>query len=601
MNSRQGNPSPDKGMHRVFLILSLVITVLVMSTLNAMIDLFLHPEIPFLDDGHLLTGGIATLITISLFGIVLVYIDRLQHAVRVHEEMRAAISASEAKYRDLFESSRDAIFVTDAEGKLLDLNQAGLKLLGYPALEELAATGHGENIFTGAAEVDPWNVLRRDGVLKDSEFSLERRDGSRVTVLANASAVLDSEGKVTGYRGSMRDITGQKQLQEQLVQAQKMESVGRLAGGLAHDFTNYLTAIQGYIDLAVMDVPTGPVQDNLVEARRSTDGAANLTRQLLLFSRTHPMETRPLHLNRVISGMQEMLDHLIGERITVRTDLAPDLPMVSAEPRNLEQAVVNLVLNARAAMPDGGKITIRTGKRTVDAEYAASHAEAYPGDFAFFSVADDGVGMDSETMAHIFEPFFTTSRHGDSSGLGLAVVYGIVTQYGGWVDVSSAPRKGSTFSIYLPVTTPVGGEEAARPVSPAEIAGHNERLLLVEDDDAVREFAEKILAENGYVVFSAIDARQAFNVFVAERANIDLVFSDVVLPGDTGVELAEQLSSFKPGLPVLLASGYNDTVVDWQTVNERGYRFLQKPYSLPDLLSAVQELLVQARARSADN
>lgn len=385
-----------------------------------------------------------------------------------------------------------------------------------------------------------------------------------------------------------------EKIQAQLLQAQKMEAIGTLTGGVAHDFNNLLTAIQGYTELAMREVDEAdPLYMDLKQVLRAAGRAAGLTRQLLLFSRKQPMELTPLNINQTVDSLLKMLNRLIGEDIAIKTDLEPDLWTVRANEGKIEQVIMNLAGNARDAMPEGGELIIKTENVTLDEDYCKVIPESRPGKFVYLSVADTGVGMDKEILQRIFEPFFSTKEVG--TGLGLSVVYGIVKEHEGWINVYSEPGQGSTFKVYLPAFYVEPEDETEETVSLQELRGRGERILLVEDEEGVREFVRRALSENGYVVFEATSAEEALDIFERAKGRFRLVFSDVVLPDESGLQLVDQLLFRKPELRVLLSSGYADQKSQWPVICERGFRFLQKPYALPDLLRAIREAVEQAK------
>ncbi len=383
-----------------------------------------------------------------------------------------------------------------------------------------------------------------------------------------------------------------EKMQAQLLQAQKMEAIGTLAGGVAHDFNNLLTAIRGYIDLVMMKVDeTEPFYRNLKQIRNASVRAADLTRQLLLFSRKQPMEFIHLNINRTVDDLLKMLNRLIGEDIEIRTFLEPDIWTVRADPGSIEQVIMNLAGNARDAMPNGGSLTIRTENVLLDEEYCRVALEARPGKFVCLSVEDTGVGMSKNITQHIFEPFFTTKEAGKGTGLGLSVVYGIVKHHEGWINVSSIFGRGSTFRIYLPASSEKSEDEERRADPFHYLHGSGERILLVEDEEGVRSFASEVLRESGYSVAEAANVHDALEIFEREKGDFHLILSDVVLPDKSGLHLVDQLLSYKPDLRVLLSSGYSDQKSQWRLIQEREFRFLQKPYALADLLQAVKDVM----------
>lgn len=382
------------------------------------------------------------------------------------------------------------------------------------------------------------------------------------------------------------------EIQAQLLQAQKMEAVGTLAGGVAHDFNNLLTAIRGYVDLVMMKVDESETfYRYLKQIRNASVRAADLTRQLLLFSRKQPMEFIHLNINRTIDDLLLMLNRLIGEDIVIRTNLEPDIWMVRADTGSIEQVIMNLAGNARDAMPNGGSLTIRTENVLLDEEQSNVILEARPGKFVCLSVEDTGAGMNKKTIQHIFEPFFTTKEAGKGTGLGLSVVYGIVKQHEGWINVSSKSGLGSTFRIYLPASSVKSEDEARKAYPVQKLQGSGERILLVEDEEGVRGFASEALRGSGYVVIEAVNVQEALDIFEREKGDFHLILSDVVLPDNSGLHLVDQLLSYKPDLQVLLSSGYTDQKSQWPLIREREFRFLQKPYALGDLLQAVKEVI----------
>jgi signal transduction histidine kinase/ActR/RegA family two-component response regulator len=439
-------------------------------------------------------------------------------------------------------------------------------------------------------------VEARDRVLRGESLNgVERvrrkRDGTVVTVNLFAAPLHDADGRVTGLLAVFEDVTSVKRLEQQFYQAQKMEAVGRLAGGVAHDFNNLLTAILGSTDLLLEMLPADhPGRVEAVETRKAALRAADLTRQLLAFSRLQVLAPRVLNLNDVVANLDKMLRRLIGEDIDLRTALAPDLGAVRADPGQLEQVIVNLAVNARDAMLTGGSLTIETANVTLGEDYAATRTVVEPGDYVMLAVSDTGTGMDAETQARMFEPFFTTKPKGKGTGLGLATVYGIVKQSGGYVWVYSEPGRGTTFKIYLRRVDAAVEPEPSPPVAAVSLHG-SETVLLVEDEEQVRELTRRLLRASGYQVLAAASGADALRIAEHHDGAIHLLVTDVVMPGMSGREVGLLLGQKHPKMRALYLSGYPDESVVHQGVLAPGTPFLQKPFTAEALARKVREVL----------
>jgi PAS domain S-box-containing protein len=651
-----------------------------------------HVE-PFRDESGAVTGAIGVAFDVT--------------AAKRAED---ALKQSERRYRALFEESRDALYVSGIDGRMIDFNQSMLSLFGYTR-EEMA------DLDAEALYVDPADrrafreQIERTAAVRDFEVRLVTKDGRVMDCLLNSTLQRDQHGEVVGYKGAIRDITEQKQagevlrrerdfseaatgslpglfylfddqgrflrwnrnlerltgysakqiaamgpldffvgedrrtieksiqeafekgettaevdlvskdgtrtpyfftgelvvldgqrcivgtaidlverrrLETQLRQSQKMEAIGRLAGGVAHDFNNVLTVILSNSEMLAGGLgPEDPRRQELIEIRDAAHRAATLTRQLLAFSRKQVLKPRVLSLNAVVVTLEKMLRRLIGEDIELATVLQHDLWAVEADPGQLEQIIMNLAVNARDAMPEGGRLSIETGNAEVDDGFARKHFPMVPGRYVLLVVSDSGAGMDAETQRHIFEPFFTTKRRG--TGLGLSMVYGIVKQSGGYIWAYSNPGEGATFKVYFPCSDGKHSDaEAAR--APGLAPPGKETVLLAEDEDSVRRLARRVLEEGGYTVLEAREATEALTISEAWDGPIDLLLTDVVMPELNGRELAERLSVLRPGTQVLYISGYTDHDVLGGIVGP-GSNFLQKPFTPEALANKVREIL----------
>jgi two-component system, cell cycle sensor histidine kinase and response regulator CckA len=479
--------------------------------------------------------------------------------------------------------------ITDPEGRLAYVNPAFLRMWGYDSESDVLGRPPPDFAADHAATLRVMERLRTVGHWQ-GELVARRKDGTSFDVLLSASAVRDVDGRVVSLMASFLDITEQKRLESQLRQAQKMESIGRLAGGVAHDFNNLLTAITGQVELGLLDVrPTEPLHEVLTEIHRAADSAANLTRQLLTFSRQQMIDPRVLDLNQVVDHLRRMLQRLLGEHIQLLVRPAPDLGSVRVDRGQFEQVLMNLAINGRDAMPSGGKLTIETANVTLDGEYVRSHPHVLPGEYVMLGVTDEGVGMSEEVRAHLFEPFYTTKAQGKGTGLGLAMVYGAVKQNGGSVEVYSEPGHGTVFRIYLPrveaVPEPLPGQEAG------PVAGGTETIVLVEDEDQVRAVAVQLLTRQGYAVHAFANGTDTLRMLPKLPGPLHLLITDVVLPGMNGWVLAQQVKALRPDIKVLYTSGYGENVVIHHGVLTPGIEFIPKPYSLERLASRVREVL----------
>ncbi|HTD71386.1 MAG TPA: PAS domain S-box protein [Gemmatimonadales bacterium] len=504
----------------------------------------------------------------------------------------AALRESEERYRTLVEGVRDIIFALSPEGTIASLNPAfetitGLRReewVGQP-FERLV---HPEDL---PLALELLGRVVRGELRPASQFRVRTAKGDYRVGEFSATPQLH-EGRLVGILGIGRDVTERVQLEQQLRQAQKMEAVGRLAGGIAHDFNNILTAITGYADLLLEDLgATDPRRQDADEIHKAADRAAGLTRQLLAFSRQQVLQPTVLEVNKLVSNLEKMLRRLLGEDVELGTRLAPTTGRVKADPGQLEQVIMNLAVNARDAMPNGGKLTLETGNVDLDEAYAADHYPARAGPFVLLAVSDTGIGMSEETQAHMFEPFFTTKEKGKGTGLGLATVYGIIKQSGGFIWVYSEVGHGTTFKLYLPRVEELA-ERASQPVqAPARAARGTETVLVVEDEAPVRSVARQVLERHGYTVLEAPSAEAALDITTRYSGTIHLLLTDVVMPGLNGRELASRLATLRPDARVIFMSGYTDDAVTRHGVLEPGSAYVQKPFTPDAIARKVREVL----------
>lgn len=479
-----------------------------------------------------------------------------------------------------------------ATGKAVRWNKAFSEISGYSD-EEIASMKvpdsyySKEDLNNAAAATEK---AFREGNAR-LEMSLITKDGRKILTEYSASTLEDKEGNPRYLIVIGRDITEQKQLEAQLIQSQKMEAIGQLAGGVAHDFNNLLTSIIGNATLVSMKLEKdSPLQEYPEEIMRAGNSAASLTRQLLAFSRRQIFQPEVLNLNAVIPNIEKMLRRLIGEDIELKTILQPELGSVETDPGQIEQIIVNLAVNARDAMPTGGKLTIETVNVQMDEAYALEHIAAKPGSYVMMAISDTGTGMDEEIRSRVFEPFFTTKEEGQGTGLGLSTVYGIVKQSDGYIWVYSEPGKGTTFKIYLPRVDKKSKDTKKIKTSIKSLSG-TETVLVVEDNRMVRELAIKILQKYGYKVLGAKDGEEAIEIGKQHESPIDLMLTDVVMPGMSGRRLAVEFESLRPKIKVLYMSGYADNTVVHHGILDRGMVFIQKPFTHEALVSKVRDLL----------
>jgi two-component system cell cycle sensor histidine kinase/response regulator CckA len=524
---------------------------------------------------------------------LIAHVSRLVERARFEETLRE----SEKHYRVLFESNPQPMWVFDEETlRFLAVNSAAIYHYGYSREEFLAMTikeirppedvqallDDLEKRSRGIDAAGAWRHRKKDGTVIEVEVTSHEIDfDERPAKLVLAFDVTKRKEAEEALRKS----------EEQLQQSQKLEAIGRLAGGVAHDFNNILTTIMGYGELTLRRLKKDdPSRRNIEEITRAGARAASLTQQLLAFSRKQVLQPKVLDLNLIVTEMDRMLRRLIGEDIDLVSILEPKLGQVKADPGQIEQVMMNLVVNARDAMPDGGKLTIETQNVYLDHGYALSHLTVEPGPYVMLTVSDAGIGMNADTLEHIFEPFFTTKEVGKGTGLGLSMIYGIIKQSGGNIYVYSEPGRGTTFKIYLPLVVEENGSRELCEAAPEGARG-SETVLMVDDDNAVRDLIRKVLELEGYTILTAHNGQGALAACEAHQGRIDLLITDVVMPDVSGRELAERLTQECSETKVLYISGYTDDAIVRHGVLQEGTHFLQKPFTPQALVRKVRAVL----------
>ncbi len=540
----------------------------------------------------------STMMRLALFVVLALLICWFNAALRSAQE---GLRRSEKNFRSLVTNAPYGICRCDSAGELLDANPAMLTMLGYSSAKELL----GQHLGALYADTQQWFELA-DRLCSAAPFNgliaeWLRKDGS-ATVLRVSGRTVSNGGKERTFELFAEDVTERRALEQQLRQSQKMEAIGRLAGGIAHDFNNLLMVISGYSEFLLDRLGPDPaLRVPAQEISSASVRASSLTRQLLAFSRKQMLAPKILDLNDVVTENLKMLTRVIGEDIDLVMVPATELGAVRADAGQIEQVIMNLAVNARDAMPSGGKLTIETSNVSLDEEFSRLHASLNPGNYVMLAISDTGAGMDSETQSRIFEPFFTT-KGPKGTGLGLSTVYGIVKQSGGYIWVYSEAGKGTTFKIYFPRVARAA-EAPAQVVAPAEsIAAEpgTETILLVEDEANLRYLARQFLEKQGYQVIEAADGAVAMQIAVAHEAVIHLLLTDVIMPGMNGRELAQRISEIRPNVKVLYMSGYTENVIGRNGTLDAGVRLLQKPFTLRDLKSKVREVLDSTPLPSED-
>jgi len=502
-----------------------------------------------------------------------------------------AILRSESRYRSLVQSAVVGIFRATRDWRFLEVNPAVASMLGYASSAEFLEHRREELFVDPKAKSEVQiNFLRR-GRFESVETLWRRKDGSVITVRLSGRGVRDEREGTEVFEVIAEDVTERKALEDQLRQAQKMEAVGKLAGGVAHDFNNLLTVITGYSQI-LMDqhAKNAQASHSIEQIFKAADRATSLTRQLLAFSRRQMLQPRLVSLNALVRNLEKMLRPLLGERIQIVIRSSSDLGGVRADPSQLGHILMNLAVNARDAMPRGGTLTVATANADLGDAFARTHPGATPGQYVVLSVSDTGTGMDEHTLTHLFEPFFTTKEPGKGTGLGLSMVYGFVKQSGGYITVDSKLGEGTIFQIYLPRVDSVEEAPAIEAIPLLRAVGSG-TILLVEDEDAVRSLVETILTADGYKILVANSPVQAVDICGSFSGVIDVLLTDVIMPEMSGPELAEELLMVRPDLKVIYMSGYAGEHLDEEGVNAEGASLLQKPFTAAALEDKIRQTL----------
>ncbi len=514
--------------------------------------------------------------------------------ITARKQAEEALRQSEEKYRCFFEEDLAGYFIASPDGKLLECNPAFVRMFGFASHEEALAHTLASLYPNPETEKAFIELVESRGRLQEHECDLRRRDGTPLSVISNVIGSRNDSGELEEIRGYVVDNTERKKAEEQLRLSQKMDAIGRLAGGVAHDFNNLLSVIIGYSSRLLSKLPQSDLTyGEAAEIKSAAERAAALTDQLLAFGRKQVLQPRVLNLSEVISHMIDMLQRLIGEHIDLALVPHPKLDMVKADVAQIEQVIMNLVINSRDAMPNGGQITIETANVFLSEQDVGRPDDVPPGRYVMVAVSDNGCGIDAAIRPRIFEPFFTTKEHGQGIGLGLSTVYGIVNQNGGYISVYSEPGRGARFNIYLP-TVPETISTLPKEEPEEELAIGSGTILVAEDDDSIRGLIQSVLTEKGYTVLSARDPREAIRIQQQHSGPIDLLLTDMVMPDMSGRELAECLAPARPQMKVLYVSGYTEDAMVHQGVLAPGTTLLMKPFSPQALLREVHRVLKPA-------
>ncbi len=530
-------------------------------------------------------------------------VQRLESEINKRQQIETSLRESEARYRNLVENAPSGIVTIELDGTISSINHRFTEITGIQAAEIIGKCirdipGLKKELLAEYEQI--FSEILNDKTL--SEFQIPIKKGTHERLLSANANMIKYDGNRIGVQLIINDITQyiqaveeKKKLQKQLFQSQKMEALGNLTGGIAHDFNNILTVMQGYTEMALEKIKeSDPLQRILTNVVKAAQRAAKLTRQLLLYSRQQPMEFHVFKLNDNIADLLSMLKRLIGDNITLETELGTAIWPIKGDENNIDQIVINMVLNARDAIAKDGKIKIRISNVIIDHQYTQKYPYARVGKYVCLSVEDNGKGIRASELNRIFDPFYTTKEKSMGTGLGLSVVFGIIKGHKGWINVESQPGQGTVFKLYFPAYDVDDCQAVERQKShhlSRELKGNAECVLIVEDDENVLGFIKEMLTGTGYQVFTASDPRQAIQLFQQEQHAIDLVISDVIMPMMTGLELAREIRKIRPQVKIILGSGYTEKRVDPAEIKKRGYQFVHKPYSMTTLLKTIKQTI----------
>jgi len=541
--------------------------------------------------------GREIVVELSLFSEIIV--DKLRiigvfRDITERKHVLEALQRSEAKYRRLFEETKDVVFLITPEGRFIDINKAGIELFGYGSREEMLAVNMSKDLYWTSGECrDFQKAIEQCGFVQMYEMTMKRKDGKKVLVSVTANALYDDIGNVVTYQGIIRDLTEVKKLEEQLFEFQKLDAVGRMIGDITHNYNNILNIIIGDAQMAKMSgTCTGETQKYLSSIESEAFRAADMVEQLLVFGRQAKFSVNVVDVNNLVNDFIKTIREIIGENVEVRLVLAPRPTTARIDEARIHQVLLNLVLNARDAMSGKGVLTVEVGLEELIDVPNNMHPKAKPGKYVVLSVSDTGIGMDEETMKNIFEPFFTTHSQEEHKGLGLSVVYGIVKQHGGFLEVSSRPGEGSQFRVYLSLVSEQVKKEV---VVPQEIEGGSETILVAEDEPALREITTHTLKTLGYKVFSVSDGAEAVSLFKEKSGEIDIVVLDVAMPAMNGYEAYRAIQAIRQDTPVLFMTGYSLDGIQMNSILEEGLDVIQKPFMLASLGSKIRDVLRGSR------